>query len=463
MEFHDIVRALRRQLIVVIAATVIGVCAGAVTALLTPQRFESSVRQLVSVDPGTAATSWELAQASSYAVQVSESYRSIITSTLVLQPVVDDLGLDVSPAELATNVRTSIGTQGALITTTVSDPNPGQAARIANAIAESFSSAITDELERREQATAFSIRMVTVQPAVVPTSAAAPNLALSIALGAALGIAAGVGLAVLRTVLDRRIRTLDDVDRAVRAPVIGGITYDPEVRKRPLLVATAPNDPRAEAYRSLRTNLRFLFPTDGTSAVFVVTSAGPSEGKSTTAGNLALALSDAGYRVAVLDADLRKPRLAKLFGIEGAVGLTEVLIGRVSAHEVMQRWGRNTLFLLPAGTTPPNPAEMLGSHAMQVLIDDLQAAFDVILIDAPPVLPVTDAAVVAQLATGVLLVAAAEVTTTDQLVAAADRIEAADAKVVGTVITMLPVRGPDKTAYGTYGYGAHSDRADAKA
>ncbi len=454
MDFHDVIRALRRHLLVVTAATVIGVCAGAVTGLLTPQRFESSVQQLVSVDAGAAASSAELAQASSYALQVTESYRSIITSTLVLRPVIDDLGLELSPTELAVKVRTSVATQGSLITTTVSDPNPGQATRIANAIAESFSTAITEELESREQATAFSIRIVTVQPGVVPTTAAAPNLPLSIALGALLGLAAGVGLAILRSVLDRRIRTLDDVDRAVEAPVIGGIVYDRAVRKRPLIVATAPNDPRAEAYRALRTNLRFLFPTDGTSAVFVVTSAGPSEGKSTTAGNLALALADAGYRVALLDADLRKPRLAKLFGIEGAVGVTDVLLGRVAAHEVMQRWGRNTLFLLPAGTTPPNPAEMLGSYAMQVLIDDLGAAFDVVIIDAPPVLPVTDAAVLSRLATGVLLVAAAEATTTDNLTAAAARIEAAEGRVLGTVVTMLPIRGADKTAYGTYGYGA---------
>jgi len=454
MDLRDLIRVLRRQLIVVIAAAVIGVCVGAMAALVTPQRFEASVRQLISVDAGSAAAPGELTQANSYALQVAESYRSILTSSLVLQPVIDDLALDLTTAQLAAKVSSTLATQGVLITTTVSDPNPGQAARIANAIGESFSTVISDRVERRDEATAFSIRIVTVQPATVPTAPAAPNLGLSIALGGALGLAAGVGLAFLRAVLDRRIRTLDDVDRAVTAPVIGGIVYDPEAKRRPLIVANAPRDPRAEAYRSIRTNLRFLFPEHGGSPVFVVTSAGPSEGKSTTAGNLAIALSESGYRVALVDADLRKPRVAKLFGVEGAIGLTDVLIGRVGVQDVVQRWGRNALFLLPAGTIPPNPAEMLGSPVMQLLVGDLQAAFDLVIIDAPPVLPVTDAAVVSKLATGVLLVTAAESTTTDQLAAAADRIEATDSKVLGTIITMLPVRGPDKTAYGTYGYGA---------
>ena len=254
-------------------------------------------------------------------------------------------------------------------------------------------------------------------------------------------------------VLDRRIRTLADVERTVTAPVLGGVAFDPQASARPLVVANAPHDPRAEAFRSLRTNVRFLFPPHE-SAVFVVTSAGPSEGKSTTAANLAIALGESGYRVALVDADLRKPRVAKLFGVEGAIGLSDVLIGRVDVNDVTQRWGRGTFFVLPAGTIPPNPAELLGSDAMATLVDDLKAAFDVVIVDAPPVLPVTDAAVLSRLTTGVLLVAAAEATRTDDLASAVERIEAVDGKVLGTVVTMLPIRGADKTAYGTYGYGA---------
>lgn len=453
MDLRALLRVLQRQLVAILAATVIGLSCGAIVALLTPQRYEASVQLMVRVELAPTASPVELNQANGYVQQVIESYRSVATTSLVLQPVIDDLGLELTPAQLAAKVSTSSTTPGSIITAIVQDANPGQAARLANAIGDSFSSVIADQLERREQAPTYSIRVVTVQPATVPTTAVAPRMPLSIALGAVIGIGVGVGAAVLRETLDRRIRNLDDLQNAVPAPVLGGIAYDPKVTKRPLIVANAPQDPRAEAFRGIRTAVRFLFPQHGT-GLFVVTSAGPAEGKSTTAANLAIAFSESGYRVALVDADLRKPRVAGLFGVEGAIGLTDVLIGRVGVHEVMQRWGRATLFLLPSGTTPPNPAELLGSPAMETLADDLKAAFDIVIIDAPPVLPVTDAAVVSRLATGVLLVAAAGATMTDHLASAAERIEAADSKVLGTIVTMLPIRGADKTAYGTYGYGA---------
>src|SRR5690606_20414304 len=143
------------------------------------------------------------------------------------------------------------------------------------------------------------------------------------------------------------------------------------------------------------------------SGVFVVTSSGPAEGKSTVAANLAIAAAEAGLRVALIDADLRLPRIASHFGIEGGIGLSDVLAGRLSANDALQRWGRGTLFVLPSGTVPPNPAELLGSGAMSDLIAAFRETFDLVVIDAPPVLLVTDAAVAARHADGVLLVAAA--------------------------------------------------------
>ncbi|WP_309064548.1 polysaccharide biosynthesis tyrosine autokinase [Microbacterium sp.] len=452
MDLRDFVRVLRRQVVVVIAALVIGVSCGAILALTTPQRYEASTQLMVAVETATSSPI-ELTQGNSYAQQVVESYRSIVTSTVVLEPVIEDLGLDLTPDQLAAKVNATVAQRSVIITITVGDANPGQAARLANAIGESFTTVITEQLEKRETAPAYRIRIVPVQPAQVPTEPAAPNLQLSLALGAILGLGAGIGLALLRTLLDTRIHNLNDVETAVQAPILGGIAFDPDAAERPLIVATHPHDPRAEAFRSLRTNVRFLFPPHDI-GVFVVTSARPSEGKSTTASNLAIALAESGYRVALVDADLRKPRLAHTFAIEGAVGLSDVLVGRVGLPDVMQRWGQGMLFLLPAGTPPPNPAELLGSTAMKTLIDDLKAAFDVVVIDAPPILPVTDAAVVARYATGVVLVAAAGSTRAGDLTDAASRIEAADSRVLGTVVTMLPIRGADKTAYGTYGYGA---------
>jgi len=365
--------------------------------------------------------------------------------------VIRELGLDLTTRELARMVSTSAQAASAVITITATGPNPGQTARIANAVADSFADAVTETLEHREVETAYTVRVVQVQQAQVPTTPAAPNMGLSLVLGLLVGLALGAGAAVLRSVLDTRIRTVTELESAVDKPVLGRFIHDDAAAETPLVVATAPQDPRAEAFRTLRTNARFLSPGRDT-GVFVITSSGPGEGKSTTAANLALSFAEAGDRVVLIDGDLRLPRVAANFGIEGGIGLSDVLAGRVSVNDVLQRWGQDRLFLLPSGTIPPNPAELLGSHAMETLLTDLSVAFDVIIIDTPPVLLVTDAAVVSRYTTGAIIVVASGTTTIPRLQDAVKSIESGGSRVVGTVITMLPTRGVDKHAYGAYAY-----------
>lgn len=134
-----------------------------------------------------------------------------------------------------------------------------------------------------------------------------------------------------------------------------------------------------------------------------------------------------------------------------------MLAGRVSIADAMQRWGRGTLFLLPSGTVPPNPAELLGSAEMARLLSDMREAFDIILIDAPPVVLVTDAAVIARRTAGAILVTAADKATVPRVRDAVTNIENVGAKVLGTVVTMLPTRGPDRALTTAYGYGAGAE------
>lgn len=442
MDVRDYLRVFRRQIVLIVAGLLIGLSTGALTAMLTPQRYEASTDVMVTAQVADTATPAERALASGYAKQAVETYRAIITSSLVLQPVVEDLGLSARPS----SIRATATLNSAIIRITVDDRNPGQAARLANAVGESFTTAVTDTLEKREQEAAFTIRIVTLEPAQVPTTPVAPNLQLSLIIGALVGLAAGLGLALLRTALDRRVRVAADVEAAVAAPVLGQIPLDPDTGDHPLALSSAPHGLRAEAFRSLRTNVRFFF--SGGQGVFVVTSSGPGEGKSTTAANLALAFADAGQRVALIDGDLRLPRVAEYFDIEGGTGLSDVLAGRVELNDVLQRWGRSALFLLPAGTVPPNPAELLGSSAMENLIAALGEAFDVVIIDAPPLLLVTDAAVIAQVTTGAILIAAAGSTQANRLSDAAKSIESVGARVLGTVLTKAPVRGAANSPYG---------------
>lgn len=441
MDIHDHLRVLRRNVVLVLSAATIGVALGAVAALNTAPRYDASTTLFVAAQSSTGGST-DLNLGRTYAQQAVSSYVVLVSSALVLQPVIDDLGLDMAPSQLASQVQASAELNSLAITVTVSDGNPSQAARLANAIGESFATVVVDKLEKHPGAAASPIRIDTLQAAKVPVTPVSPNLGVFLVLGGVIGVATGTGIAALRTILDTRIRSLKDVERATKVPVVGAIPLNPTARRQPLIMAADSLDPRAEGFRSLRTNMQFL-AAGGGAAVFVVTSPGPGEGKSTTAANIAIAFAESGARVALVDGDLRLPRVADYFAIEGAVGLTDVLIGRVAASDAMQQWGGRTLFVLPSGTVPPNPAELLGSTAMSELLAELRGAFDVILIDAPPILLVTDAAVIARRANGALVVAAAGKTTAPRLQTAIESIEKVGAKVLGVVATMVPTNDQD--------------------
>jgi capsular exopolysaccharide synthesis family protein len=188
-----------------------------------------------------------------------------------------------------------------------------------------------------------------------------------------------------------------------------------------------------------------------------MTSSLAQEGKSTTTANLGLALASTSSNILVVDADLRRPKLAGYLGLEGAVGLTDVLLGRVDVGDVVQRWGKTNLYVLPAGRIPPNPSELLGSARMKKLISVLEEQFDYVLYDAPPLLPVTDAAVLSKSTTGSLVIVASGRTHKNQLKSAVAAIEQVGSRVGGIVMTMVPTKGPDAYAYGRYGYGYYGE------
>jgi succinoglycan biosynthesis transport protein ExoP len=450
VDVHDYARILRRNIVLIIATTLIGLAAGAANALVTPARYEASTQLFVAASSPTSSSNNDLRQGTEYARQAVLSYVDVISSALVLQPVIDDLGLEETVDELAERVSATANLNTVVITIRVEDDRPDGAARVADAVSDSFTAVVAEELERPTGDRVSPVRIETLQPATVPTDPSAPNVRLALAVGTLLGLAVGIAIAVLRTVLDTRVRTVEDVERTVPAPLLGGIALDPTSKKQPLIVAEASRHPRAEAFRALRTNVQFL--STGGRQTLVLTSANAGEGKSTTAANLALAFAETGARTVLVDADLRRPRMADYFGVEGGVGLSDVLIGRVGVSEVLQQWAQGSLFLLPAGAVPPNPAEMLGSPAMEALMLQLRAAFDVVIFDAPPVLAVTDAAVIGRAVDAVLLVAAAGSTRRSQLESAVQNIETAGSRVSGTVVTMLPTAGADKTSYGVYAY-----------
>lgn len=453
MELRDYIRILHKNWIVILVLLILGLAGGAGYAAMQAPKYVASTQLYVSVRTEGAATG-DLVQGTTFARQIVTSYVDVVGTALVLDPVIDELGLDTAASALSSQISATTALNTVLIDITVTDTDPEQAAAIADATAASFANIVQTELERPDtEGGASPVQITITDPAAEPTKPSSPNVPLLIVLGGLLGLAAGIAFAVLRSVLDTRIHTLHDLETITDRPMLGGIAYDPEAKSRPLIVHADPRSPRAESFRTLRTNLQFL-EVDSPSRTFVVSSAGPGEGKSTTTANLAIALAETGARVALIDGDLRLPRIADYMAIEGGVGLTNVLIGQIDVADALQKWGKNELYVLPSGPIPPNPSELLGSAAMDRVLKPLEEYFDYILIDAPPLLLVTDAAVVGKKTRGIILAAASGKTKKPELSGAIRTLETAGVNLLGVVVTMLPTKGPDSYGYGSYTYGS---------
>jgi succinoglycan biosynthesis transport protein ExoP len=451
VELRDYLRILQKSWILIAVFLFIGLGAAAGYSILQTPKYSSSAKVFVSTSGGSTVS--ELQQGNTFTQQRVKTYADLTTTPIVLLPVIADLGLDLSSGELASMVTASAPLDTTLIEISVTNEDPALSARIATSVSESLTTAVENiETPSGDGGGVSPVKLTLVQHAEVPQTPVSPNVPLNIALGTLVGLAIGLGLAVLREALDNRIRNARDVEQITDVPILGGIVFDAKASERPLIVHDDPRSPRAESFRTLRTNLQFL-DVGRENRSFVITSSIQSEGKSTSAANLAIALADSGARVLLVDADLRRPKIHEYLGLEGTVGLTDLLIGRAEPDDVIQPWGKAELYVLPAGKIPPNPSELLGSEALVSLIAEFNRAFDVVLFDAAPLLPVTDAAILARTVGGTIVVCAAGKTHKNQLKGAFTALSNVDAPVSGVVLTMLPTKGPDAYGYGRYGYG----------
>jgi len=429
-----------------------GVAGAAGLTILTTPQYEAST--LVYVQVQSSGTVGDLVQGSSFVQNQVKSFAEVVGTPRVLDTAIESLDLDESAAALASTITATAPLDTVNIQISVTRDSPVDAARIANAVTSSFRQVVQEITTSSGANPVSQVSVSVLREATVPVEVVSPNTNLNLLSGLVLGLLLGIALAVIRDLTDTRIRGERDVSAITDAPIIGGIGYDPIAQDKPLIVQDSPQSVRAEAFRTLRTNLQFL-DIESSAKSFVITSSIPSEGKTTTAANLAIALADSGAQVVIIDADLRRPKLASYMGLEGAVGLTDVLIARVNLADALQPWGRGNLVVLPSGAIPPNPSELLGSRAMAALLRTLEGEFDVVIIDLPPLLPVTDAALVSKLTTGALLVVAAGRTHKGEFAGAITALENVGAKVAGVIITMLPTKGPDAYGYGQYGYGGY--------
>ena len=450
LDLRDYVRILRRNWILVVAITLTGLLASGLASVLTKATYTSDTQLFVAIQNSGSAQ--ELQQGNTFSQARVQSYVKTVDSPVVLQPAIDSLGLTTTPDELAKQVKASTDLNTVLINISVDDHSPAQAAAIARAVGDSLIRAI-DSLERPKSGDTSPVRLSITKPATVPASPSAPHTTLNLLLGLAIGLALGLAAAVLRTTLDNRIRGEADLRRVSDSPILGAISFDPDASKKPLLTQFASQSRRAESFRQLRTNLQFANVSRRAKTV-VVTSSLPGEGKSTTATNMAIAISQAGQSVCLVDADLRRPMVSDYLGLDSNAGLTTALLGAADVNDLLQNWGEDQLFVLTSGQIPPNPSELLGSDEMKDLVSRLEQAFDTVIIDAPPLLPVTDAAVMSQYVGGVVLVVGTTKVKHHDLQKSLSALAMVKSNLLGVVLNFLPGKGPDAYSYG-YGYYSH--------
>ncbi|MGH2710235.1 MAG: polysaccharide biosynthesis tyrosine autokinase [Actinomycetota bacterium] len=301
-----------------------------------------------------------------------------------------------------------------------------------------------------------------IQAANLPSAAASPNHVLNGAVALFVGLAIGVALAFLRERLDDRLQGREDLEARAGAPVLAIIPKVPGWRKRDrakLVTLDQPKSPASEAYRTLRTGVLFMAAERGMRTLMVA-SATSGEGKTTTAANLAVVLAQAGKRVILVSADLRKPRLHRFFGLPHDFGVVNYLAGQNTLSEILIDPSIPNLRVVCSGPVPTAPAELLGSEAMGEMLDELKGICDILIVDTPAVLAVADALTLMPLADGVLYVGHAEATTQGALTHARQQLDQVNADVFGAVLNSFDpskARGYQYRYYYQYRY-AYKDR-----
>lgn len=446
MTIEDFLRLLLRNALLLVLLTVLGAAAGYGFSYTKAPVYQASALGFVRGATGAGAD--PLADQNKYSK--AQFFLPLFQTRAVGQTIVDELGLEASPDAVAGSLGTTLDPNAPIITVTANAGSPEEASAIANASIE----AVAAEAEKLEPGTGS--QLVPYQTALTPGAPVSPDRIRYAAVGAAAGLLAAMALAVLRNRNDSRLRTVDQLADEVNVPVLGVLPDVKDFSRPKSGILPEPKTFQArEALRKFRTNLRFV-DVDNPPRSIVVTSSAPAEGKSVVSGNLSRVIAGTGQPTLLIDADLRRPLVAKQFGLDGSVGLSQLLAGAVSVEDVVQPIPGTRLSVLPAGQIPPNPSELLGSRRMHELIKDLSRTHFVV-IDAPPVLAVTDAQLLSRHADGAVLVAVTGRTRVEGLRRAIDSIHNVSGKVFGVVLNRASTSRLKRIAYGDaeYGYSAY--------
>ena len=435
MDYRGFWNLVRARWLVLITFALLGTI-GAAGFTLTRQVDYSARAELFVASVGSDNSS-DLAQGGNYSQQQARIYSVVATREVVLGPVIETLGLDTTAKELASRVTASVPLNTSLITIEVSDTSPARAADTANSIATSLVNTVIRLVPKRTDGTT-PVRLETIQSATAPSVSSAPGRVVFLVGGLLAGIVAGLAFILLRELSSTRVRTAEQILQVEDLPLLGSVVHDRRASSAPLVPPSGSGTPRFEEYRQIRTNL----PTtpDGPGGnIIVITSAIPGEGRSITAANLALAIAATNNSICLVEGDLRRPSFSDYFAVSSDVGLSDVLRSTVPLDDALVKTERGVA-LLPAGSGVDNPSELLASDQTTVTLAELSLRFDIVLVDTPAILPVTDAAILAKSARHAILVVGASQVELREFQGAVDALAAANATVIGVVLNDVPAR-----------------------
>ncbi len=446
MTILDFVRLSRAHLLHLVVLTVVGAgVALAVTAQM-PTVFLADASGYVVVG-GDPQTSGEGLAETTLGGTKADSYLPLVTGRAVAQRAIEETGIQASPAEVAGRVGASVAPNSVILKVTATGPTPEQARLLADAVIKATAQE-ANRIERVGSSSRGSAPLVQIVPieTALPGVQVAPVMRVNVLVGAVVGLGVAYLLVFLRRQLDTRVRTVTEVEGLVGSSVLGVVPTTSELKKETGRGRLEDLGAASEAFRQIRTNLRFL-SVDGSLRSIVVTSANPGDGKSTVSATLARTLSEAGQKTVVIDADLRRPTLAGVLDQSGRVGLSQLLSGQVKLKDVLQDTDQPNLKFIAAGRVPPNPSELLGSQRMHALIDHL-AKDHLVILDAPPLLAVTDAGLLAAMTDGALLVLAVGRTQKEHARHSAKLLGQVGARVLGVVLNLAPKKGVGTAIHG---------------
>lgn len=430
----------KRWFVVLIAAFLAGVAAFGLSAMVAPV-YQSGASMFFSLRDGSSGS--DINQGLTYTQNQMLSYAELATTSAVLDGAVKKLDGELTEQELRRSVNVTTPQNTVILEITVQTTDRDLSSRAANAVAQSLLNVVAEVAPRDTAGEPTVVARVT-QPAEPAAFQSSPNKAKNAVLGAFVGGGFSLLYLFITVVFDTRIRSVATLKSLTDQPLLGTAERTPRSSDQRPVTIRLPRGSATEKYRQIRAALRFTSVTRELRTI-AVTSSIPEEGKTVTSLNLALTLAEGTQRVLLIDADLRRPRIATYLGLEPTIGVTTVVVNGLPLSEAAQRFAHTNMDVLTAGAIPPNPSEILDSRQMRELLAEAKKSYDVVIVDTAPVSSVSDAALIAQGVDSTVIVIDSTKLRQAQLEQTTDTLRAAGAHISGLILNRVrPANNKDR-------------------